>query len=165
MSVERDLIGKAESRTAIFGVLGLGYVGLPLAVELATSGYRVLGFDLKAPVVEGVNAGRSHILDVPSERLATLVRSGKLSATTDLARLGEVDAISICLPTPLSKTKDPDISYVMAAAQSLAKGVRRGQVVILESTTYHGPTRELFVPAFEPPGMQLGVDCSVALSP
>ena len=165
MSVERDLIGKAESRTAVFGVLGLGYVGLPLAVELATSGYRVLGFDLKGSVVEGVNAGRSHIMDVPTERLAALVRAGKLAATTDLARLGEVDAISICVPTPLSKTKDPDISYVMAAAQSLAKAVRRGQVVILESTTYPGTTREMFVPVFEQRGLQVGVDGFVAFSP
>lgn len=165
MSVEQELIKKAEARTAVFGVLGLGYVGLPLAVELATSGYRVLGFDLKGPVVEGVNAGRSHIMDVPSERLAALVKAGKLAATTDLARLAEVDAISICVPTPLSKTKDPDISFVMAAAQSLAKVVRRGQLVILESTTYPGTTRELFVPVFEQRGLQVGVDGFVAFSP
>ncbi len=165
MSVERELIEKADARTAVFGVLGLGYVGLPLAVELATSGYRVLGFDLKAPVVEGVNAGRSHIMDVPSERLAALVSAGKLAATTDPARLSEVDAISICVPTPLSKTKDPDISYVMAAAQSLAKVVRKGQVVILESTTYPGSTRELFVPVLEQRGLRVGVDGFVAFSP
>jgi UDP-N-acetyl-D-glucosamine dehydrogenase len=165
MSAERALIQKAETKTAVFGVLGLGYVGLPLAVELASSGYRVIGFDVKTPVVDGVNAGRSHILDVPSERLAALVRGGKLSATTDLNRIGEVDAISICVPTPLSKTKDPDISYVMASAQSLAKVVRQGQLVILESTTYPGTTRELFVPVFEKRGLKVGKDGFVAFSP
>jgi UDP-N-acetyl-D-glucosamine dehydrogenase len=165
MSVERDLIAKAEARTAVFGVLGLGYVGLPLAVELATVGYPVLGFDVKDRVVEGVNAGRSHVMDVPSDRLAPLVRAGKLAATSDLERLREADAISICVPTPLSKTKDPDISYVMAAAQSLANVVRQGQAVILESTTYPGTTRELFVPVFEQRGLHVGVDGFVAFSP
>ncbi|MBI2535677.1 MAG: nucleotide sugar dehydrogenase [Gemmatimonadetes bacterium] len=149
MSVERDLIAKAEARAAVFGVIGLGYVGLPLAVELAAAGYRVIGYDVNRRVVDGVNAGRSHILDVSSERLAPLVQAGRLAVTDEAKRLVEADAVSICVPTPLSKTKDPDISYVMAAAQALHGVVRAGQVVILESTTYPGTTRELFLPVFE----------------
>lgn len=165
MSVERDLIAKAEGRTAVFGVIGLGYVGLPLAVELADAGYRVVGFDVNRRVVEGVNAGRSHILDVPSERLAPLAQAGRVTATDDAKRLADVDAVSICVPTPLSKTKDPDISYVMAAAQTLRGVVRAGQVVILESTTYPGTTRELFLPVFEHAGLKAGVDGFLAFSP
>jgi UDP-N-acetyl-D-glucosamine dehydrogenase len=165
MTVERDLIAKAESRQAVFGVIGLGYVGLPLAVELAGAGYRVIGFDVVRRVVDGVNVGRSHIMDVPSERLAPFVRDGRLMATDDAMRLAEADAVSVCVPTPLSKTKDPDISYVMAAAQSLAKVIRKGQLVILESTTYPGTTRELFLPVFEQRGLKAGVDAFLAFSP
>jgi len=165
MSFERELIAKAEARTAVFGVIGLGYVGLPLAVEVAAAGYRVIGFDLNRQVVDGVNAGRSHIMDVPSERLAPLVQAGRLGATDEAKRLAGADAVSICVPTPLSKTKDPDISYVMAAAQALRAVVRAGQVVILESTTYPGTTRELFVPVFEQAGLKLGVDGFLAFSP
>lgn len=165
MTMETVLIEKAQQRTAVFGVVGLGYVGLPLAVELAASGYRVLGFDVKREVVEGVNAGRSHILDVPPERVAGLVQEGRLAATAELARLEEVDAISICVPTPLSKTKDPDISYVMAAARSLGEVVRRGQAIVLESTTYPGTTRELFLPVLERRGLVPGVDAFLAFSP
>ncbi|MBI2614317.1 MAG: nucleotide sugar dehydrogenase [Gemmatimonadetes bacterium] len=165
MSVERDLIAKAEARAAVFGVIGLGYVGLPLAVELAAAGYRVIGYDVNRRVVDGVNAGRSHILDVSSERLAPLVQAGRLAVTDEAKRLVEADAVSICVPTPLSKTKDPDISYVMAAAQALHGVVRAGQVVILESTTYPGTTRELFLPVFENADLKVGVDGFLAFSP
>lgn len=165
MSAEKELIAKAEQRTAVFGVVGLGYVGLPLAVEIAASGYRALGFDTNPKVVEGVNAGRSHVLDVPSQRVAELVAVGRLSATGDLSRLSEVDAIVICVPTPLSKTRDPDISYVMAAARSLAATLRAGQAVILESTTYPGTTRELLLPVFEERGLKAGEDAFLAFSP
>lgn len=165
MSAERELIAKAQGRSAVFGVIGVGYVGLPLAVELAQAGYRVVGFDVKASVVDGINAGRSHILDVPSERLKPLVEQGRLSATTDLGRLGEVDVVSICVPTPLSKTKDPDVSFVVAAAQSLNSTLRRGQAVILESTTYPGTTRELLLPIFEAHGLKVGTDGFLAFSP
>jgi UDP-N-acetyl-D-glucosamine dehydrogenase len=165
MSREQQLIRRAEERSAAFGVIGLGYVGLPLAVELATAGYRVIGFDLKPAVVDQVNAGRSHILDVPSERLAPLVKQGRLAATTDLGRLAEVDAVSICVPTPLSKTKDPDVSYVVAAAKSLGAVLRAGQAVILESTTYPGTTRELLLPIFQARGLEVGKDAFLAFSP
>jgi UDP-N-acetyl-D-glucosamine dehydrogenase len=165
MTIERDLMAKAESRQAVFGVIGLGYVGLPLAVELAEAGYRVIGFDVIRKVVDGINAGRSHIMDVPTEQLAPLVRDGRLKATDDPMRLAEADGVSVCVPTPLSKTKDPDISYVMAAAQSLAKVIRKGQLVILESTTYPGTTRELLLPVFEQRGLKAGVDAFLAFSP
>jgi UDP-N-acetyl-D-glucosamine dehydrogenase len=165
MTNEQRLMRQAEERTAVFGVMGLGYVGLPLAVELATAGYRVMGFDVKASVVDAINAGRSHILDVPSERLAPLVAAGRVAATTDLSRLAEVDAVSICVPTPLSKTKDPDVSYVVAAAQSLGAVLRAGQAVILESTTYPGTTRELLLPVFEARGLEVGRDAFLAFSP
>ncbi len=165
MSAERDLIAKAEARRAVFGVIGLGYVGLPLAVELAAAGYRVIGFDVSRRVVDGINAGRSHIMDVPSERLAPFTADGRLTATDDPGRLAEADAVSVCVPTPLSKTKDPDISYVMAATQSLAKVIRKGQLVILESTTYPGTTRELLLPVLEQRGLKVGVDGFLAFSP
>ena len=131
MGYEQDLIAKAQSRSAVMGVIGLGYVGLPLAVELAEAGYRVLGFDVTARVVEGINAGRSHVQDVPTERLGKLVKAGKISATTDLSRLREPDCIAICVPTPLSKTRDPDVSYISAATDSVTKTIRPGQVDLL----------------------------------
>jgi UDP-N-acetyl-D-glucosamine dehydrogenase len=165
MSVEGDLITKANDRKAIFGVVGLGYVGLPLAVELATAGYRVIGFDLNQRVVDGVCTGRSHIKDVPSSRLEPLVKAGKIGATTDMSRLREPDAISVCVPTPLSKTKDPDISFVLSVAESIRKTVRAGQTVILESTTYPGTTRELLLPRLEEGGLKVGQDVFLAFSP
>ena len=117
---ERELIARAQARTALIGIVGLGYVGLPLGVEFAEAGYTVLGFDVTARVVEGINAGRSHVQDIPTPRLSRLVEAGKLTATTDLARLGEPDCVAICVPTPLSKTRDPDISFVSAATHSVA---------------------------------------------
>jgi len=165
VSAADTLLAKARDRTARFGVVGLGYVGLPLAMELVHAGYAVIGFDLSKSVVEGVNAGTSHVQDVPSKLVAEAVKAGKLSATTDLARLKEPDAISICVPTPLSKTKDPDVSYVLAATESVKKVLRRGQLVVLESTTYPGTTRELLLPAFERTGLKVGEDFFLAFSP
>ena len=162
---EAQLLAKAQSRTAVLGLVGLGYVGLPLAVELAEAGYRVIGFDLSKRVVDGINAGRSHIQDIPTARLAKLVKAGKISATTDLGRLGEPDGIAICVPTPLSKTRDPDISFVSAATDSVAKTIRPGQAIILQSTTYPGTTRELMLPALEQSGLKVGTDVFLAFSP
>jgi UDP-N-acetyl-D-glucosamine dehydrogenase len=159
------LLAKARDRSALFGIVGLGYVGLPLVAELVRAGYRVLGFDVSQRVVDGLNAGRSHVQDVPSEVIAAAVRDQKFSATTDLARLSEPDAISIAVPTPLSKTKDPDVSYVLAATESIKQALRRGQLVILESTTYPGTTRELMLPALESTGLKVGEDFFLAFSP
>lgn len=119
-SLADRLIARAAERDVLFGIIGLGYVGLPLAIELVKAGYRVLGFDVSRTVVEGLAAGHSHVRDVSHEDLRQAIESGKLSATADLGRLGEPDAISICVPTPLSKFKDPDMSYIQAAARAAA---------------------------------------------
>jgi UDP-N-acetyl-D-glucosamine dehydrogenase len=159
------LLGKAKDRTAVFGVVGLGYVGLPLAMEIVRAGYRVVGFDVNSRVVDLLNGGRSHIQDVPGATVADAVKIGKFSATADLSRLKEPDVISISVPTPLSKTKDPDVSYVLAATESVKKVLRKGQLVVLESTTYPGTTRELMLPALEATGLKVGEDFFLAFSP
>src|ERR687889_193401 len=163
MSVAQDLISKAERRQILFGIVGLGYVGLPLAVELAQAGYRVLGFDVNPDVVDGLNAGHSHVKDVTDEQLQK--QCERFSATTDMARLSEPDAISICVPTPLSKFKDPDVSYIVAATDAVKQRLRRGQAIILESTTYPGTTREILQPALESTGLTVGEDFFLAFSP
>jgi UDP-N-acetyl-D-glucosamine dehydrogenase len=159
------LLAKAADRSAVFGIVGLGYVGLPLAMELVRAGFRVVGFDVNQGMVDALNAGRSHIQDVPSDLVARAVKDKKFSATTDLARMGEPDAISICVPTPLSKTKDPDVSYVLAATESVKRTLRAGQLIVLESTTYPGTTRELMLPALESTGLKVGKDFFLAFSP
>jgi UDP-N-acetyl-D-glucosamine dehydrogenase len=163
MSIAQDLITKAERRQLQFGIVGLGYVGLPLAVELAQAGYRVLGFDLNPDVVEGLNAGRSHVKDVTDAQLQK--QCERFSATTDMSRLSEPDAISICVPTPLSKFKDPDVSFIVAATEAVKRRLRRGQAIILESTTYPGTTREIMLPALESTGLTVGQDFFLAFSP
>jgi UDP-N-acetyl-D-glucosamine dehydrogenase len=165
MTPEQQLIAKAGDRSAVCGVVGLGYVGLPLALEVARAGYRVLGFDVEAEVTDGVNAGHSHVQDVPSADLADLVQRGRIEATADMDRLSQADVISICVPTPLSKTRDPDVSYVLAATESLTRAIRPGQAVVLESTTYPGTTRELLLPKLEEKGLEVGVDFFLAFSP
>ena len=164
-SVAEDLIRKAESRDVLFGIIGLGYVGLPLAVELAHAGYRVLGFDVSQRVVDGLGAGHSHVKDVPDAQLKEILASGRFTATTDGSRLREADAISICVPTPLSKFKDPDVSYIVAATETIKKVLRPGQAIILESTTYPGTTREIMLPALESTGLKVGKDFFLAFSP
>jgi UDP-N-acetyl-D-glucosamine dehydrogenase len=165
MSVATDLIARAGQRDVLFGIVGLGYVGLPLAVELAEAGYRVLGFDVQPKVVEGLNARHSHVKDVSDAQLAAVVDAGRFSATTDMSRLAEPDAISICVPTPLSKFKDPDVSFIVAATEAVKRTLRRGQAIILESTTYPGTTREILLPALESTGLTVGEDFFLAFSP
>jgi UDP-N-acetyl-D-glucosamine dehydrogenase len=165
MSVAKELIAKAERRQVLFGIVGLGYVGLPLAVELARAGYRVLGFDVNPDVVEGLNEGRSHVKDVTEAQLLGAMECGRFTATTDMTRLSEPDAISICVPTPLSKFKDPDVSYIVAATEAVKKRLRRGQAIVLESTTYPGTTREILLPALASTGLTVGQDFFLAFSP
>ncbi|MEP6571165.1 MAG: nucleotide sugar dehydrogenase [Gemmatimonadota bacterium] len=165
MTIAQDLIAKAERRDILFGIIGLGYVGLPLAVELANAGYRVLGYDVNQRVVDGLNAGHSHIKDISDAQLQGALKGGRFSATSDGARLGEPDAISICVPTPLSKFKDPDVSYIVAATEAVKKTLRKGQAIILESTTYPGTTREIMLPALESTGLTVGEDFFLAFSP
>jgi UDP-N-acetyl-D-glucosamine dehydrogenase len=161
----KNLLARSSDRTAVMGVVGLGYVGLPLAVETARSGFRTLGFDVNPTVVAAINAGVSHIQDVQSEVLNAFVGEGLLSATDDLSRLAECDVISICVPTPLNKTKDPDLSYVVAVAESIFETLRPGQLIILESTTYPGTTREVLLPVLQESGLTVGEDFFLCFSP
>jgi UDP-N-acetyl-D-glucosamine dehydrogenase len=162
---EQVLLGKAKDRSAVIGIVGLGYVGLPLAMEMARAGYRVLGFDISRRAVDGINAGRSHVQDVASDALGQYVKAGKIAATTDLSRMKEPDLVAIAVPTPLSKTRDPDVSYIVAATDSVARTLRPGQAIVLESTTYPGTTRDLMLPSLERGGLKVGVDFFAAFSP
>src|SRR6185437_6839313 len=146
-SYKETLLNKIHDRSAVIGVVGLGYVGLPLAVEFAKEGFHVIGFDVSERVCKLLMAGQSHIQDVPASEVAALVRNGKFMATTDESQLSKADAISIAVPTPLSKTRDPDMSYVIAAAQAATRQAHAGMLVALESTTYPGTTREVLAPA------------------
>ena len=159
------LLQKIENRSARIGVIGMGYVGLPLAVEFARAGFQVLGYDVSERVVALINEGKSHIKDVPPSAVAALVKAGLLETTTDASRLGDMDAISIAVPTPLAKTRDPDMSYVLSATETVAQASHAGQLIVLESTTYPGTTRELLQPALEARGLTVGKDVFIAFSP
>ena len=148
-SIKEKLLQKFQDRTARIGVVGIGYVGLPLAVVFAEAGFTVVGVDPNAEKVAAVNNGESHILDIEPERLKALIDAGLLSASTDYASLSQVDAVSICVPTPLRKTGDPDLSFIAAASKSLAPHMHEGMVVVLESSTYPGTTREMILPVIE----------------
>jgi UDP-N-acetyl-D-glucosamine dehydrogenase len=165
MSHLDSFLSKVADRSAVVGVVGLGYVGLPLAVEVARVGYKTLGLDLSDRVVAGINAGESHIADVGAADVKALVEQGLLEATTDLSRLGECDAISICVPTPLNKIKDPDLSFVLAATRAVRETLRPGQLVLLESTTYPGTTDEVMQPILEEAGLVVGRDLFLCYSP
>jgi UDP-N-acetyl-D-glucosamine dehydrogenase len=165
MSIRDKLLRKFEDRSAVVAVIGLGYVGLPLAVEFARAGFHVIGFDVNSRVVDALNSGVSHIQDVDSADVAEFVRRGLFVATTDETRLAQADAISIAVPTPLVKTRDPDMSYVQAAAAAVARQAHAGLLVVLESTTYPGTTRELLQPAFEERGFTIGTNVFLAFSP
>jgi UDP-N-acetyl-D-glucosamine dehydrogenase len=160
-----DLLKKIESKQAKLGVIGLGYVGLPLAVEFARAGFGVVGYDVDERKVAELMAGRSYIPDVSSEHLAEVVKNGRFVATTDATRLGEVDIIDICVPTPLRKTKDPDMTYVVQAVDATAAVLRKGQLIILESTTYPGTTVEVVQPVLAAKGFKPGEDFYLAFSP
>jgi UDP-N-acetyl-D-glucosamine dehydrogenase len=159
------LLAKLGDRSACIGVVGLGYVGLPLALEFAKAGFHVIGYDVSERVVERLMAGESHIQDVPSSELAAVVKSGHLEATADESRLREMDAISIAVPTPLAKTRDPDMTYIIAAADAIARNAHPGLLIVLESTTYPGTTRELMQPKLEAAGLTVGEDVFLAFSP
>jgi UDP-N-acetyl-D-glucosamine dehydrogenase len=164
-SIGEILADKIRSKTARVGVVGLGYVGLPLAVEYAAEGYNVVGIDLNATKVDRINAGDSYVGDVPSAVMAPLVTSGLLQATTDFSVIQDLDTINICVPTPLRKTKDPDMSYIVNACEEIAKYFRAGTLVILESTTYPGTTDELVRPILERGGLRAGEDFFLCFSP
>ena len=162
---KQQLEEKIRSRTARAGIVGLGYVGLPLGVELAKAGFRVTGIDIGESKVERVNAGDSYVLDVPAATLGPLVSAGKLGATTDFSVIRDLDTINICVPTPLRKTKDPDMSYIDAACREIANYIHPGMLIILESTTYPGTTDEFVLPMLEKSGLRVGHDFFLCFSP
>jgi UDP-N-acetyl-D-glucosamine dehydrogenase len=159
------LLKKIESRSARTGVVGLGYVGLPLAVELARAGFRTTGIDLDDRKVNAITEGRSYIPDVATADVIALKQAGKLEATTDFSIVKELDTINICVPTPLRKTKDPDMSYIVSAVEAIAKHLHKGMLIVLESTTYPGTTDEVVQPILEAAGLKAGVDFFIAFSP
>src|SRR2546429_650860 len=159
------LAERIRSRTARVGIVGLGYVGLPLAVEFARAGFSVTGIDISAEKAKKVNAGESYIGDIPTAALAPLVESGKLRATTDFSAVLELDTINICVPTPLRKTKDPDMSFIVSSCNEIAHYFHAGMLVILESTTYPGTTDELVLPILAKSGLDAGQDFFLCFSP
>jgi UDP-N-acetyl-D-glucosamine dehydrogenase len=164
--IKESLLEKIRQRTADVAVLGLGYVGLPLATVFAEAGFWVTGIDPDGKKVQALNRGESYIKDVSTEEVARLVSSGKLSGTTDFAVLANVDAVSICVPTPLRKTGDPDLSFIVSAAEQLARFLHPGMIIVLESTTYPGTTREILLPRLsEISGLTVGQDFYLAFSP
>jgi len=165
MSAATQLLERIRDTRARIGIIGMGYVGLPLAVEFAKAGFDVTGFDVDQVKIAHVNAGTSYIPDVPESELSEVVGKGTLRATSDMAKLAGMDVIDICVPTPLRKTKDPDLSYVVKAVEAAAKVLRRGQLVILESTTYPGTTDEVVQPMLEAGGFKAGEDFLLAFSP
>jgi len=165
VSIGSDLKEKIASREARVGVIGLGYVGLPLAVEFAHAGLTAIGFEVDKSKVSSINRGESYIPDVPSSQLSAAVRADKLQATTDFSVLASVDVIIICVPTPLRKTKEPDVSYILDAAQRIKATLRPGQLVILESTTYPGTTDEVLRPMLDETGLEIDKDYFLAFSP
>lgn len=163
--MKEQLLAKINDRTAVIGVVGLGYVGLPLAMEFARVGFRVIGYDVSQRVVDLLMSGQSHIQDIAHAEVNAAVSAGTFVATTVEARLSECDAISIAVPTPLSKTRDPDMAYVLSAADAIARQAHEGLCVVLESTTYPGTTRELLQPRLEAQGLVVGKNVFVAFSP
>jgi UDP-N-acetyl-D-glucosamine dehydrogenase len=164
-STYKNLQQKLKDKKATVGIIGLGYVGLPLAVALGNSGFSVLGLDINKKKVKLVNSGRSDIGDVKNEEVKKLVKTKKLKASTNFALLKKIDCVCICVPTPLSKTKDPDVSYILSAFSQVKKYLHRGQLIILESTTYPGTTEELIRPMLEQTKLKVGKDFFLAFSP
>ena len=164
-SAHSTLLSRLQSNSAVIGIIGMGYVGLPLAIAFGEAGCRILGFDLDQAKTDDLNGGRSYIKHVAGERVAALQSAGLLEATSDMARLGEPDALLICVPTPLTRHLEPDLSYVVSTTGMIARCLRRGQIVILESTTYPGTTTEVMTPVLEATGLKAGVDFFIAYSP
>jgi UDP-N-acetyl-D-glucosamine dehydrogenase len=160
-----DLLARLKRKNFTAAVIGLGSVGLPLAVEYAGAGIQVIGIDVDGSKVRSIREGKSYIGDIPSEAIRDAVAAGLLRATSDFSALAEADTVNICVPTPLRKTKDPDLSYIVDAAGQVAKYIHRDMLIVLESTTYPGTTEEVLVPMFEQKGFKVGRDIFLAFSP
>ena len=165
MSHFKEILEKIEKKQAVVGIVGLGYVGLPLAVEIAQAGYKTIGFDVQPQKVDMVNKGVNYIGDIVNSVLEDVVKSGKLSATSDFSFIKDVDCVAICVPTPLDQYQQPDISYVKGSTESVAQYLHKGMLVVLESTTYPGTTEELLQPILEVGGLKCGEDFYLAFSP
>ena len=165
MNIRQSLSQKIKDRRAVIGIIGLGYVGLPLVIRFCEERFHVLGFDIDPVKINLLNRGQSYIKHIPSEKIARLRKSRLFEATSDYSRLKEADAVLICVPTPLSKNKEPDMSYIEMTSDEIAKTLRRGQFVSLESTTYPGTTREILLPKFERRGLKAGLDFFLVFSP
>src|SRR6266850_2236418 len=163
--IKNEIIDLIKDKRARVGVVGLGYVGLPLATEFARNGFKIIGFEVDERKADRINAGETYISDVDESLVKESVDAGRLRATTDFANLKECDAIIICVPTPLRKTKEPDVSFILSAAEEIKQRLRRGQLVILESTTYPGTTDEVLLPMFQETGLKLDEDFLLAFSP
>ena len=164
-NVKQELLRKIADKSAVVGIVGLGYVGLPLAVEMAEAGYKTIGFDVQAKKVDSVNSGHNYIGDIVGDKLKNMVETGFLRATSNFDFIRDVDAVAICVPTPLDKYQQPDISYVKGSTESVAEHVHPGMLVVLESTTYPGTTEELLKPILEKSGLVCGEDFYLAFSP
>ena len=164
-NLELELIEKINRRDAVVGIVGLGYVGLPLVVAFAEAGFKVVGVDVDAKKVANVNRGISHVEDVPNSTVQKLISAGLFSATTDYGELSDVDTISICVPTPLRKTKDPDVSYIVSATEQIAAAGVKNKLVVLESTTYPGTTKEILLPRLTQANLAVGENFFLAFSP
>jgi len=163
--IKDELKNLIADKSAVIGVIGLGYVGLPLIVEFCLKDYQGIGFEVDTKKADAINSGESYIVDVKSEDVKKCLDAGKLTATTDFSRLKDCDVIIICVPTPLRKTKDPDMSYILASGAEIQNHMRKGQLIILESTTYPGTTDEILQPMFEEKGFKLNEDFLLAFSP
>lgn len=163
--IKNEIINLLKDQRAHIGVIGLGYVGLPLATEFASSGFHAIGFEVDNNKVTQINSGQSYIGDVSTQQVKQAVDAGRLRATVDFDNLKECDAIIICVPTPLRKTKEPDVSFILAAAEEIKQRLRRGQLIVLESTTYPGTTDEVLLPMLEQTGLKLDEDFLLAFSP
>src|SRR5512140_2814313 len=161
----QELIEKIRRREARCGIIGLGYVGLPLGLEFARAGLKVTGIDVDKRKIDALRAGKSYIVDTSDAEIAEQVKAGRFMATDDFSVIKDLDTVNICVPTPLRKTKDPDLTFVVSAVNEIRRFLRRGQLIILESTTYPGTTEEVVQPALETSGLQVGKDFHLAFSP
>ena len=165
LTAAEALGAKIRDRSARVGIIGLGYVGCPLATEFAKAGFTVCGIDVQESKVNTIHAGHSHIQDVPEADIQKLVAEKKLRATVDFSCIAELDTISICVPTPLNKSKDPDMSYIVSACEEIARYAHPGMLIVLESTTYPGTTDEVLLPMLQKSGLQVGKDFFLCFSP